>query len=213
MFYTTTADSSQELINLSLNGTNRLQDHSEVINSYKEMYRFWRLKSFKVSVRSGATFTVPDGAVCLGYVPDSESAPTHYEEIESMNVIPVDLIPGSDQTRNVLTVPRSKLVQNQSWKITHNTSDAEDLNTYGTVLLLTGAASEDFVTNQHLLILFEFDLEFKQLYDSEALLSNVKGIVEEEMKQKLIQNKLAELNNIEEASKGDNLYYKLKNRK
>ena len=130
-----------------------------------------------------------------------------------MNVIPVDLIPGSDQTRNVLTVPRSKLVQNQSWKITHNTADAEDLNTYGTVLLLTGAASEDFVTNQHLLILFEFDLEFKQLYDSEALLSNVKGIVEEEMKQKLIQNKLAELNNIEEASKGDNLYYKLKNRK
>ncbi len=164
----TSAATTLTLLDLTFDSTFtvNLADISSNLTYLKAMYRFYRLKNFKVSVRSGSTFTTPNGAVCLSFLP-AGSVVADYSEAESMNIIPIDLIPGSDQTKNVLNVPSRNITQNTAWKTTDSSAVAEDIMNYGRVQLLS-ASGETFTASQKLLVMYEFEIEFKQLMDWEA---------------------------------------------
>ncbi len=178
--YSTTASANLTLLDLTFDSTFsiNLGDISSQLTYLKAMYRFYRIKNFKVSVRSGATFTQPNGAACLSFLPEGSTV-ADYTEAESMNIIPVDLIPGCDQTKNVLNVPARNITQNTAWKTTNSAAPSEDIMNYGRIQLLSPAAST-FTASQLLLVFYEFEIEFKQLADWEATMTEIKQIGVEE---------------------------------
>ena len=181
--YTTVASTVQKLVNLSFDtGLNPcLSNVSTVLTYYSSLYQYWRLKSFKVSVRSGATFTQPDGAACLGWKPNTDSI-VNYGALEGANVVPVDLIPGSNQTSNVLSVPASRITQASQWK---NTDADIDEDSYGWIYLASDGA---FTISQDLLLFLELEIEFKMLKDYTSSMKSIKSKVAEDIKKQILDN-------------------------
>ena len=187
--YQTSASKIQQLVNLSFDTafTPNMASVSTVLTYYGSLYQYWRLKSFKVSVRSGATFTQPDGASCLGWKPNTDSI-IDYGGLEGANVIPVDLIPGSNQTKNVLSVPSHRITQQSQWK---NTDADVDEDSYGWVYL---CSDNLFTTSQYLLLFLELEIEFKMLKDYTSSLKQIKSKVADDFKKKLLDESSKQAN-------------------
>jgi len=182
--HTTSADQAESLIVLGFNaestiGTKFLTTISTLMLDYQQMYRFCRIKRAVLEVRTGPSFTEPEGGVMLAWIPSEvANAPLDYTYTEGQFQVPVILHAEGNQVKNKITINTSRvsgLVQNDGWITTSGGPDTgikEYFSNYGAIFLLSNA---NFTTSQSVLCSLYVDCEFKTIYDPDVLFKAVKG--------------------------------------
>ncbi len=185
--HTTTAASANALITLGFDGEStigsiELHDISDIMASYRDLYRYFRIKRCSMEVRTGPSFTEPEGGVLLSWMPrELSAAPTSYNNTETMFSVPVILHPEGNQLGNKLTLEVSRLGGMTDWLTTSVLADTgiqEYFTNYGSLWLLTNS---NFTVSQSVLCLLYLDMEFKTLHDPDVLRSNIKKEISEKV--------------------------------
>ncbi len=171
--HTLTASAVQQIVELAFDpdtSASDLDTLSSNLSSFHDQYSYWRLVSASLEIRNQDGITVPAGGAVLFWSPPNDQGLSTLATSEGEFVSILDLVSGSNQLGNKLTLPVSALGQQTRWKLCHDVTDAPDTNTYGT-FNVQGAAA--FTASDLLLCLLEVTIQFRTLNDDTLGSSNV----------------------------------------
>ncbi len=177
--HTTTASSANPIITLGFDGestlgTVELPDISDTMLDFQQLYRYFRINRAILEIRTGPSFTEPEGGAVLCWVPpEISTAPTSYNNVETLFQVPVILHAEGNQLGNKLTLNRTRLGGLSDWLTTSSLTDTgivEYFSNMGAIYLLTANA---LTVSQSIFCLLYLDMEFKTLFDPDLLRANM----------------------------------------
>ena len=181
-FYQTPTANVTTVLALSPSG---IQAQSSIFTNYFDMFRFYRIKHYRVSIFSVDPTNVPPSSGCTlanQLLTDAGVVTGDINDIETPNQKQINLNPATLQSSNFLEMTEQKLRKLSQWLTTDDGSD-DFINSYGLIVLAKNSGASWASFNDYS-VQIHMEIEFKGQIDPIQVSTKMETLNEENQKLK-----------------------------